>query len=173
MFSAFNTLASGFATRKTEPSFSAAPAASQPAPSGMATAFTEKTAREYNQQVDAINAKKLAAQRIGEAAFKSRSTLRDLTPKYVRPDPKPLPAQPATKYLDKKTGAFFLGGRKSRKLGRKFSRCVKSVRKTIKARKGSSKESAAIAICTKSVLQTRGRTMKRYRKGRLTTQKKR
>lgn len=50
----------------------------------------------------------------------------------------------------------------------KFNRCVKSVRKTVKAR---NKESAAIAICTKSVLQTRGRTMKRYRKGRLTTQK--
>jgi hypothetical protein len=45
---------------------------------------------------------------------------------------------------------------------------VKSVRKTVKAR---NKESAAIGICTKSVLHTRGRTMKRYRKGRLTTQK--
>lgn len=53
----------------------------------------------------------------------------------------------------------------------KFDRCIKSVRKTVKARKGSNKESAAIGICTKSVLQTRGRTLKRYRKGRLTTQK--
>jgi hypothetical protein len=53
----------------------------------------------------------------------------------------------------------------------KFDHCVKTVRKTVKARKGSNKESAAIGICTKSVLQTRGRTMKRYRKGRLTTQK--
>jgi hypothetical protein len=53
----------------------------------------------------------------------------------------------------------------------KFDKCVKTVRKTVKARKGSNKESAAIGICTKSVLQTRGRTMKRYRKGRLTTQK--
>ncbi len=53
----------------------------------------------------------------------------------------------------------------------KFDTCVKSVRKTVKARRGSTKESAAIAICTKSVLQTRGRTMKRYRKGKLTTQK--
>jgi hypothetical protein len=53
----------------------------------------------------------------------------------------------------------------------KFDRCVKTVRKTVKARKGSNKESAAIGICTKSVLQTRGRTLKRYRKGRLTTQK--
>lgn len=55
---------------------------------------------------------------------------------------------------------------------KKFDRCVKTVRKSVKARPGSSKESAAIAICTKSVLQTRGRTMKRYKKGKLTTQKK-
>jgi hypothetical protein len=66
-----------------------------------------------------------------------------------------------------------LGGRrKSRKLGNKFNRCVKSVRASVRARKGSTKESAAIAICTKSVLQTQGKTMKRYRKGRLVTQKK-
>jgi hypothetical protein len=64
------------------------------------------------------------------------------------------------------------GGRTSRKLGNKFNRCVKSVRQTVRARPKSTKESAAIAICTKSVLQTRGRTMKRYRKGRLVTQKK-
>jgi hypothetical protein len=63
-------------------------------------------------------------------------------------------------------------GAKSRKLGKKFSRCVKAVRKTVKARKGSTEEGAAIAICTTSVLQTRGRTLKRYRKGKLTTQKK-
>ena len=56
------------------------------------------------------------------------------------------------------------------RISSKFDKCVKSVRKTVKARKGT-KESAAIGICTKSVLQTRGRTMKRYRKGRLTTQK--
>lgn len=66
-----------------------------------------------------------------------------------------------------------VGGRKkSRKLGNTFNRCVKSVRKTVRARKGSTRESAAIAICTKSVLQTRGKTLKRYRKGRLVTQKK-
>lgn len=58
------------------------------------------------------------------------------------------------------------------KLSKKFNRCVKSVGKTVKARKGSNKESAAIAICTKSVLQTRGKTLKRYRKGKLTTQRK-
>jgi hypothetical protein len=55
----------------------------------------------------------------------------------------------------------------------RFNRCVKKVGKTVKARRGSSKESAAIAICTKSMLHPRGRTIKRYRKGRLTTQRKR
>ena len=55
---------------------------------------------------------------------------------------------------------------------KRFNRCVKSVRKTVKARKGSTKESAAIGICVKTVLHRRGRTMKSYRKGRLTTQKK-
>ncbi len=58
------------------------------------------------------------------------------------------------------------------KIGEKFNRCVKSVRKTVKARPKSTKESAAIAICTKSVLHTRGLTMKRYKKKRLITQKK-
>lgn len=58
------------------------------------------------------------------------------------------------------------------KLDNKFNRCVKKVRKTVKARKGSTKESGAIAICVKSVLHTRGKTLKQYRKGRLVTQKK-
>lgn len=63
------------------------------------------------------------------------------------------------------------GSRKSTK--RSFDRCVKAVRKTVKARKGSTKEGAAIAICTKTVLHPRGKTLKRYRKGRLVTQKRR
>ena len=57
-------------------------------------------------------------------------------------------------------------------LRKSFDRCVKAVRKTVKARKGSNKESAAIAICTKTILHPRGRTLKRYTKGRLLTQKK-
>jgi hypothetical protein len=61
---------------------------------------------------------------------------------------------------------------KSRRIASKFDRCIKSVRKTVKARKGSTKESAAIAICVTSVLHPRGKTLKRYRKGRLVTQKK-
>jgi hypothetical protein len=64
-------------------------------------------------------------------------------------------------------------GAKRRSQSSKFGSCVKAVRKTVKARKGSSAESAAIAICTKSMLHPRGRTIKRYRKGRLTTQKRR
>ena len=48
----------------------------------------------------------------------------------------------------------------------KFCRCIKSVRKTVKLRSGrgkAAKEGAAIAICTKSILQSRGRTLKRVR----------
>ena len=59
-----------------------------------------------------------------------------------------------------------------KKLSTKFNRCVKSVRKTVKARKGSNKESAAIAICTTTILHPRKRTIKRYRKGRLVTQRR-
>lgn len=58
------------------------------------------------------------------------------------------------------------------RLSSKFNRCVKSVKKTVRARKGSNKESAAIAICTKSVLQKRGRTLKSYSRKRLITQRK-
>lgn len=64
------------------------------------------------------------------------------------------------------------GGRR-RSQTKRFGSCVKAVRKTVKARKGSTAEGAAIAICTKSMLFPRGRTLKRYRKGRLLTQKRR
>ena len=52
----------------------------------------------------------------------------------------------------------------------RFCRCIKSVAKTLKLRRGSGREArekAAIAICVKSVLQTRGRTLKKFscRKG--------
>lgn len=60
------------------------------------------------------------------------------------------------------------------KLSNRFCRCIKSVRKTLKARKGSTKEQGAIAVCVKSVLQTRGKTLRKFRCGpkqRLTTQK--
>lgn len=47
---------------------------------------------------------------------------------------------------------------------RRFCRCIKKVRETVKARKGSSKESGAIAICVTSVLQgkTKKRTLKKF-----------
>ena len=47
----------------------------------------------------------------------------------------------------------------------KFERCVKKVKKSMG-------ESAAIAICTQSVLWKRGLTLKKYKKGRLITQKR-
>ena len=55
----------------------------------------------------------------------------------------------------------------------KFCRCIKSVRKTVKARRGI--EKAAIAICVKSVLHTRGKTLRRFtckKKAFLLTRKK-
>jgi hypothetical protein len=64
------------------------------------------------------------------------------------------------------------GGFRRRSQTARFNRCVKSIRKTVKARKGSTKESAAIGICVKSVLHKRGRTLKRYSKKRLVTQKR-
>jgi hypothetical protein len=53
----------------------------------------------------------------------------------------------------------------------RFCRCIKSVSKTVKLRTGQrskdAREKAAIAICVKSVLQGRGRTLKKFscRKG--------
>jgi hypothetical protein len=50
-------------------------------------------------------------------------------------------------------------------LSKKFCRCIKQVSSYIKPNKGS-KTSAAIAICVKSVLQTRGRTLKQFKCGK-------
>jgi hypothetical protein len=52
----------------------------------------------------------------------------------------------------------------------RFCKCIKSVKKTVKLRSGrgeAAREKAAIAICVKSVLQSRGRTLKKFscRKG--------
>jgi hypothetical protein len=58
-------------------------------------------------------------------------------------------------------------------LSKKFCRCIKQVSSYIKPNKGT-KESASIAICVKSVLQTRGRTLKKFKCGKnrfLKTQK--
>lgn len=64
------------------------------------------------------------------------------------------------------------GGFKRKSQTERFSRCVKMVRKTVTPRSGSNKESAAIAICTKTILHKRGRTIKRYSKKRLVTQRR-
>jgi len=45
---------------------------------------------------------------------------------------------------------------------KKFCGCIKKVSATVKARKGSTKEGSAIAICTSRMLQTKGRTLKRF-----------
>ena len=63
---------------------------------------------------------------------------------------------------------------KRKKLSTTFCRCIKSVRRTIRTRKGSTKEQGAIAVCVKSVLGSRGKTLKKFRcgpKARLTTQR--
>ena len=59
----------------------------------------------------------------------------------------------------------------------RFCKCVKAVRRTVKLNKkyAKSKEGAAIAICTRTILFPRGRTLKKLRcgkKGKLTTQKR-
>ena len=56
-----------------------------------------------------------------------------------------------------------------------FCHCIKKVRKTFKNGTRKANESRAIAICVKSVLQTKGRTLKSFRCGKpafLKTQKK-
>ena len=52
-------------------------------------------------------------------------------------------------------------------LAKHFCRCIKKVRRTVKVRRGTkptaaAKESAAIAICVRSVLGKRRRTLKRF-----------
>jgi len=123
---------------------------------------------ELKSRLPGAKAREEAAQ--GEAAAAAEKTRTDGVQPTTYATPASSPAAPSSSsafYTGRPAMAF--GGRTSSKLSRKFDRCVKSVRKTVRAR---NKESAAIAICTKSVLQTRGRTLKRYTKGRLTTQKK-
>jgi hypothetical protein len=60
----------------------------------------------------------------------------------------------------------------SKKLTKNFCDCIKKVRRYIKPRKGT-KESASIGICVKSVLQTKGKTLRKFkcRNGKLFTRK--
>jgi hypothetical protein len=45
---------------------------------------------------------------------------------------------------------------------KRFCHCIKSVRRTIKKRRGSTKEQGAIAVCVKSVLQSKNKTLRRF-----------
>ena len=53
-------------------------------------------------------------------------------------------------------------------LAKNLCHCIKKVRKTVKVRRGQNKsfkgrEKAAIGICVKSVIQSRGKTLKRFK----------
>ena len=60
----------------------------------------------------------------------------------------------------------------SAKLTKSFCKCIKSVRRSIKAKRGT-KEQAAIAVCVKSVLGSRGMTLRKFncKKKKLTTRR--
>ena len=47
-------------------------------------------------------------------------------------------------------------------MSKRFCSCIKKVRKTIKARPKSTQEQGAIAVCVKAVLQTKGRTLRKF-----------
>lgn len=56
---------------------------------------------------------------------------------------------------------------KNKMLARKFCSCIKAVRNTVKVRgkrkpSATDKESAAIGICVRSVLNKRGKTLKKF-----------
>jgi hypothetical protein len=83
----------------------------------------------------------------------------------------PLSFFPADKVIlkEKPLSPFtFTSGARKLSTTRRFCKCIKKVRKTIKNEKG------PIAICVKSVLQKKGRTLKRFtcgKHGRVITQK--
>jgi hypothetical protein len=60
----------------------------------------------------------------------------------------------------------------SKKVTKNFCDCIKKVRRYIKPTKGT-KESASIGICVKSVLQSKGKTLRKFkcRNGKLFTRK--
>jgi hypothetical protein len=63
----------------------------------------------------------------------------------------------------------------ARNLGEKLCSCIKQVRKTVTLRKkrpsAREKESAAIGICVKGVLHTRGKTIRKFKCGKRPTLK--
>lgn len=52
--------------------------------------------------------------------------------------------------------------RHRRSLSNTFCRCIKHVRKTVIPRNTRTKEGVAIGICVRSVLHSRGKTVKRF-----------
>jgi len=87
----------------------------------------------------------------------------------------PEPARDAFLDAFSRSFGYGLGGGKRTSQKAKLCRCIKQVRKTIRPRKGSTAEQAAIGVCVKSVLHRRGRTIKKFsckKKGRLVTQKR-
>ncbi len=53
-------------------------------------------------------------------------------------------------------------GNAHKTLRSKFCSCIKKVRRTVKLRRGGTKEGAAIGICVRSVLGTRGKTLHHF-----------
>ena len=72
----------------------------------------------------------------------------------------------------KKTLQYIEKMRKTSKLFKDFCKCIKSVRSYIKPIRGT-KEQAAIAVCVKSVLQSKGVTLRKFncKKKQLTTRR--
>lgn len=83
------------------------------------------------------------------------------------PDSKPFFAEFLTRDFTQIGKAKDMAGGGNQKLANTFCRCIKQVRRTVKARgrnqSRKAKESAAIGICVKSVLGKRGRTLKKFK----------
>lgn len=102
---------------------------------------------------------------VGQNLVKSNPELVDAAESYIdkktgnnaqsQPQKITLPSEAELQAILNQQGQ---GRRKTKKLRRKFDKCVKAVRKTVKARRGSTKKQAAYAICTKSILKGRVRT---------------
>jgi hypothetical protein len=59
-----------------------------------------------------------------------------------------------------------VGGVRKLSQSRRFCKCIKTAKKTVRSLPGVTPERGAIAVCVKSVLQTRGRTIKRFKCGK-------
>lgn len=69
-------------------------------------------------------------------------------------------------YLDKlRRNPFSLGGAlaKRKSISKRFCECIKKVRSKVTVRNKGSNEGAAIAICTKSVLHSKGKTFRKFK----------